>query len=74
MRHREQKIEASSSSTNIEKVLDRSEKGKYREQVLLFSCIITVRQENYGTDYRYRAEENAKETAAKKAYKALCKD
>jgi len=36
-----------------------------------FSCIVTVDGTNYETNYVYKVEENARENAAKKAYRAL---
>ncbi|KAI5859215.1 hypothetical protein BZA05DRAFT_24210 [Tricharina praecox] len=37
----------------------------------LYSCIVNVGGRDFETAYVYRAEENAKERAAKKAYEAL---
>jgi hypothetical protein len=36
-----------------------------------YSCVVRVSGSNYETSFVYRAEENAKEKAAKKAYEAL---
>lgn len=36
-----------------------------------YSCVVSVGGRDYETSYVYRAEENAKEKAAKKAYEAL---
>ncbi|KAI5777532.1 hypothetical protein EDC01DRAFT_593345, partial [Geopyxis carbonaria] len=36
-----------------------------------YSCVVTVGGRDYETSYVYKAEENAKERAAKKAYEAL---
>lgn len=36
-----------------------------------YSCVVSVGGRDYETSYVYKAEENAKEKAAKKAYEAL---
>ncbi|KAG0635238.1 hypothetical protein HOY80DRAFT_464585 [Tuber brumale] len=36
-----------------------------------YSCVVSVAGREYETSYVYKAEENAKEKAAKKAYEAL---
>ncbi|KAL7274399.1 hypothetical protein RUND412_002711 [Rhizina undulata] len=36
-----------------------------------YSCVVSVAEEDFATSYVYKAEENAKEKAAKKAYEAL---
>lgn len=36
-----------------------------------YSCVVNVNGQDYETAYVYKAEENAKERAAKKAYEAL---
>ncbi|KAF8536993.1 hypothetical protein BDD12DRAFT_746447 [Trichophaea hybrida] len=36
-----------------------------------YSCVVNVNGRDYETSYVYRAEENARERAAKKAYEAL---
>ncbi|KAI5837479.1 hypothetical protein DFP73DRAFT_601043 [Morchella snyderi] len=36
-----------------------------------YSCVVSVGETDYETSYVYKAEENAKERAAKKAFEAL---
>lgn len=39
--------------------------------VAVYSCVVSVGEREFVTSYIYKAEENAKERAAKKAFEAL---
>lgn len=48
-----------------------TEPGSTETSEQIFSCVVYVGDREFATTYVYKAEENAKEKAAKKAFDAL---